>query len=355
MPFDPTRTALITGANVGLGFEAARQLLQDSRTRVLLVCRTPEKAQKARQHLRDATGNDNVEAYAADMTSPAQLHEVADAVSRDGHRIDLLLLNAGMLGREKVVRTAEGFEESGAASLVGHHILTTALLHSGSVTADARIVIATSDAAKGEMPGMEPTAVRLFAQQHLGGDLEAAVQTLLRAQTPYRYRAKPHYATVKVFVSWWASALARRVSSTTKVFAVAPGAAFATSAMRHQSLAFRALMFCVLQPLMMLFGMATTVGAAAAKYLDVAYRYDTSSGGTYGAQGVRMRRAPTRLMQPHLLDEELQEMLWTVLARTTGSSLPHDPAAAPRVDGVSTGSNAAAEDARAQQLVRRSV
>ena len=53
-----TNTALVTGANTGLGFEAAAQLAEAGYGRVILACRTLDKASDARTRLVERTGKD---------------------------------------------------------------------------------------------------------------------------------------------------------------------------------------------------------------------------------------------------------------------------------------------------------
>ena len=52
------RTALVTGANSGLGFEAARQLAELGYESIVLACRTEAKGDQARKELVELTGVD---------------------------------------------------------------------------------------------------------------------------------------------------------------------------------------------------------------------------------------------------------------------------------------------------------
>ena len=119
--------ALVTGANSGLGFEAAAQLAEAGYGRVILVCRTEEKATAVRTKLLERTGKDVFDLLAmdaAELTSSARAaQELAD---RPG-QIDLLVLNAGGGSKEKST-TSEGVELTLAKNLFGHHLLTMKLL-----------------------------------------------------------------------------------------------------------------------------------------------------------------------------------------------------------------------------------
>ena len=86
-------SALITGANRGLGLEFARQYLGDG-WQVYAACRNPASASE----LRRLAGNsdDKLRILAMDVTDPASIQ--AAATELDGEAIDLLLNNAGVIG-----------------------------------------------------------------------------------------------------------------------------------------------------------------------------------------------------------------------------------------------------------------
>lgn len=61
------QAALVTGANSGLGFEAAAQLAELGYGSVTLACRTQEKADAAAEQLRKRTGRDVFDTVAVDV------------------------------------------------------------------------------------------------------------------------------------------------------------------------------------------------------------------------------------------------------------------------------------------------
>ena len=63
------KTVIITGANSGLGFEAAKKIAADSGFRVILACRNPEKAEQAAAEIRAETGNPNIVCMPLDTAS----------------------------------------------------------------------------------------------------------------------------------------------------------------------------------------------------------------------------------------------------------------------------------------------
>ena len=86
-------SALITGANRGLGLEFARQYLADG-WRVYAACRDPASASKLCRLAKH--GDDKLRILTMDVTDPASIH--AAATELDGQAIGLLLNNAGIIG-----------------------------------------------------------------------------------------------------------------------------------------------------------------------------------------------------------------------------------------------------------------
>jgi NAD(P)-dependent dehydrogenase (short-subunit alcohol dehydrogenase family) len=86
-------SALITGANRGLGLEFARQYLADG-WQVYAACRDPASAFELRRLAEHR--DDKLCMLGMDVTDPASIH--AAATELDGQAIDLLLNNAGIIG-----------------------------------------------------------------------------------------------------------------------------------------------------------------------------------------------------------------------------------------------------------------
>ncbi|GAA1800312.1 SDR family oxidoreductase [Actinomadura chokoriensis] len=89
------RTALVTGANKGIGFAIARGLAERGMT-VLLGARDPALGEKAAAGLRD--GGRDVRAVALDVTDPASVRAAAGRVAAETGRLDVLVNNAGISG-----------------------------------------------------------------------------------------------------------------------------------------------------------------------------------------------------------------------------------------------------------------
>ena len=118
------RTAVVTGANSGIGLEAARGLAALG-ARVVLACRSLDKAHRAAGEIRaDAPGAD-VEVRALDLADLGSVRAFADGL--DGP-VDLLVNNAGVMAPPQRQETADGFEMQFGTNVLGHFALTARLL-----------------------------------------------------------------------------------------------------------------------------------------------------------------------------------------------------------------------------------
>src|SRR5712691_3286986 len=87
------RRAIITGGGSGIGFETARQFLEEG-VRVLIAGRTADKINKARDELAKKT-NGEVHAVQADMTKEADIKHMVETAKQKLGGVDILVNNAG--------------------------------------------------------------------------------------------------------------------------------------------------------------------------------------------------------------------------------------------------------------------
>jgi len=113
------RTAIVTGANSGIG-RAAASALAGAGARIVLAVRNVEKGQSAAAEMPGET-----EVRPLDLASLASVREFAGGW--DGGEIDLLINNAGVMV-PPLTRTAEGFELQFGTNHLGHFALTNLLL-----------------------------------------------------------------------------------------------------------------------------------------------------------------------------------------------------------------------------------
>ena len=155
---DHRRVAVVTGASAGIGKEAARELLAQG-WRVIGVGRNPERSLAALAELRDAVPDAQVDMIIADLAELAQAKRAAAEIHSLTDRIDVLLNNAGGIGKERVV-TSEGNEAVFAGNHIGPFLLTREVL--GLLRAAAQKgaqgavrVINTSSSAAELTPGLD--------------------------------------------------------------------------------------------------------------------------------------------------------------------------------------------------------
>ncbi len=89
-------TAVVTGANSGLGLESARALAAAG-ARVLMASRNQEKANAAEKDIRGELPNASLRIVPLDLSSLASTRAAADNILADCDRIDILLNNAGVM------------------------------------------------------------------------------------------------------------------------------------------------------------------------------------------------------------------------------------------------------------------
>ncbi len=130
-------TVVITGATSGLGLAAASQLAELG-ARLVIVGRNPEKTQRVQDEIHASTGAD-ITHQIADLSSMAEVADLADRLLAAEPRIDVLINNAGVLFPERST-TAEGIERSLATNLLGHFILTNRLIPRLIESAPSRII-----------------------------------------------------------------------------------------------------------------------------------------------------------------------------------------------------------------------
>ena len=135
---------MITGANSGIGKEAALQLAEQG-ARVMMVCRNRERGEPALAEIKAKSGNDAVALMTADFESQQQIRDLADAYKRAHDRLDVLINNAGLYLSERH-ETEDGIESTWAVNHLAPFLLTNLLLDVIKASAPARIVTVASDA-----------------------------------------------------------------------------------------------------------------------------------------------------------------------------------------------------------------
>lgn len=135
-------TSLVTGANTGIGLVTATELARRGH-RVILACRSEDKARPAVDAIVADTGNEAVELLPLDLADLRSAGRAADTLVERGDPLHVLVANAGVAGQRG--QTAQGFELAFGINHLGHFRFVTGLLPLLEASAPSRIVIVSSD------------------------------------------------------------------------------------------------------------------------------------------------------------------------------------------------------------------
>jgi NAD(P)-dependent dehydrogenase (short-subunit alcohol dehydrogenase family) len=141
-PQRPKSTAIVTGANTGLGFETAKAFATKGITTVL-ACRTEARALEAKAKIEAAVPGAKLVFIPLDLTELASVRRFAAAFGAAFGSLDLLVLNAGIM-TPPYAKTVDGFESQLAANFFGHFLLTALLLDRMPDAPSSRVVSLSS-------------------------------------------------------------------------------------------------------------------------------------------------------------------------------------------------------------------
>ncbi|XP_071102583.1 retinol dehydrogenase 13-like isoform X1 [Haliotis cracherodii] len=150
---EPTMTGrviIVTGANSGIGFEAAKYLC-DGGNEVILACRNEEKGKAAVGKILKANPNALASFMQLDLAELSSVRQFAEEFHQSGRKLHGLVNNAGIYLWAKDTKrhfTKDNFELAMGTNHLGHFLLTNLLLDdlkkTGSDTGDSRIVVVSS-------------------------------------------------------------------------------------------------------------------------------------------------------------------------------------------------------------------
>jgi NAD(P)-dependent dehydrogenase (short-subunit alcohol dehydrogenase family) len=147
VPNQAGRVAIVTGANVGLGFETTRALAKKEMT-VIMACRNQQKAEDARAQIIAEVPDAKLEILLLDLSDLASVRSFSENFLTKYEQLDLLINNAGVM-IPPYEKTVDGFELQMGANYFGHFLLTSLLLDTLEKTDASRIVQLSSVAHRG--------------------------------------------------------------------------------------------------------------------------------------------------------------------------------------------------------------
>ncbi|MGC5561911.1 oxidoreductase [Streptomyces sp. FR-108] len=276
------RTAVITGANSGIGRATARSLAEQG-VRVILAVRDLDKGRAAAARMHGPT-----EVRRLDLADLSSVRDFARTLTAP---VDLLINNAGVM-MQPLGRTADGFELHFGINHLGHFALTNLLL-----------------------PQITGRVVTVAAGGHRAGTLDL--------DDP-NWEHRPHkpfagYAQSKLANMLFTAELQRRLTAAhSDVIATAANPGLAdTNLISHASSARIRIMNALLRPLSQDEdgGAQTTLHAATA---DIPGNSYISPSGFLEARGLPEIAHPSKTAQ----DPELARRLWTLSEKLTGTTFP---------------------------------
>lgn len=153
MPWTPAqipdlsgKTALVTGANSGLGLQTAIAFAGKG-AKVVLACRGKERAEAAMQQILALHPKAQLEFLPLNLASLASVRAAAEAFKQAHSQLHILCNNAGLMGLP-FSHTEDGFEMLFGTNHLGHFALTGLLLPTLTATPGARVISLASVAAK---------------------------------------------------------------------------------------------------------------------------------------------------------------------------------------------------------------
>ena len=139
--FQGGKTVVITGANTGLGYETAR-VLSAQGARVLIACRSRQKAEDAIERMQAHNGPVDVSHVPLDLGDLSSVRRCAEQLQSE-ERIDVLINNAGIMVPPYEL-TSDGFESQFGVNHLGPFALTGLLLDKLAETPESRVVNTSS-------------------------------------------------------------------------------------------------------------------------------------------------------------------------------------------------------------------
>lgn len=294
LPPQDGKTALVTGANGGIGYFTALELARRGAA-VVLACRSREKGEDAVRRLKSELPDAKAEFAPLDL---ADLKSVrACAAAWGGRALDVLVNNAGVMAYPERRTTADGFEAQLGTNHLGHFALTLLLLPALRRAPTPRVVTVSSIAHRRGRIDFDD----LQAERRYEGWTAYAQSKLANLLFAYELQRRANAAGLPL-----RSVAAHPGVAFTNLFVAGPEGGRSTLKSRFYSFLFPILLNTEER------GALPTLYAAAAP--------EAEPGGYYGPDGVREMRgwpAPAKA-EAAARDQAAATRLWEVSERLTG-------------------------------------
>lgn len=141
------RIVVITGANRGIGKEAAKELARTG-AKIYLASRSINSANDAREEIIRETNNKNIFVRELDLASPESIRKFVESFKKEEIKLDVLINNAGLWSGDKVL-SAFNEEMTFSVNVLGHQLLTKLLVDMLKKASPSRIINVASHFAGG--------------------------------------------------------------------------------------------------------------------------------------------------------------------------------------------------------------
>jgi len=141
------KVVIITGANRGIGKEAAKEIARLG-AKVYMACRSLDSANEAKEEIIKETKNENVLVKHLDLASGDSIINFAKQFKKEESKLDVLINNAGISSGSKKLNDA-GVELTFAINVLGHHYLTKLLIDLLEKSSPSRVINVASEYAGG--------------------------------------------------------------------------------------------------------------------------------------------------------------------------------------------------------------
>ena len=251
---------LITGANIGLGKETARQLaLKNETKKIILFCRNQAKAEAAKKDLEQQTGKMIFEIIIGDVSDPNSVRKAADNIKEP---IDAIILNAGgMVGKTAGKILPSGMNELAATNILGHVILVEELIKQNKLK--KAVLSVSAEAVPGvKMLGMKPVSMKTSSVDEFASILDGSYFGT-------RFDAVQAYGYVKYAITMWTLSMARKYPDL-KFVVVSPGNTKGTMAPNHLPRPMQLMVKYVMMPVVfpLIGGMLHQLEVGAKRFVD---------------------------------------------------------------------------------------
>jgi NAD(P)-dependent dehydrogenase (short-subunit alcohol dehydrogenase family) len=293
IPSQQGRLAIVTGANSGIGYQAARYLARAGAAGIL-ACRSAEKGEAARARIASENPRADVQMRILDVADLNSVRGFASEFLNENRPLDLLINNAGVMALPERRTTPQGFEMQFGTNHLGHFALTGLLLPALLRQPGSRVVTVASIA-------------------HKGGRLNFDDLNAERSYDPRKAYQQSKLANL-VFGLELDRRLRARGAKTMSVIAH-PGVAVTNIVSNGMGNGLRGQIVSILFPFV---GQSDDRGSWPLLY--AATSPETHGGGYYGPDGIaEVRGTPVEVKpKPHALDTAAGKRLWGVSEELTG-------------------------------------